>query len=69
MKVTAEMPSATENIVRNVTNNYTDSGIDYKKLKKAQKEAMDEANKKPIVLNGRVINRAMENWKGVPVPV
>lgn len=68
-KVTTESPSMTENVVRNVTNNYTDSGIDYKKLKKAQKEAMDEANKKPIVLNGRVINRAMENWKGVPVPV
>ena len=69
MKVTAEIPSATENIVRNITNNYTDSGIDYKKLKKAQKEAMDEANKRPIILNGRVINRAMENRKGVPVPV
>lgn len=68
-KVTTESPSMTENVVRNVTNNYTDSGIDYKKLKKAQKEAMDEANKKPIVLNGRVINRAMKNQKGVPIPV
>lgn len=66
-KVTAESPSMTENVVRNVTNNYTDSGIDYKKLKKAQKEAMDEANKRPIVLNGRVINREIRNWKGGPV--
>lgn len=63
-KVTAESPSMTENVVRNVTNNYTDSGIDYKKIKKAQKEAMNEANKRPVVLNGRVINRETRNWKG-----
>lgn len=66
-KVTAESPSMTENVVRNVTNNYTDSGIDYKKIKKAQKEAMNEANKRPVVLNGRVINRETRNWKGGPV--
>ena len=67
MKVTAETPSATGNIVRNITNNYTDSGIDYKKIKKAQKEAMNEANKRPVVLNGRVIDRETRNWKGGPV--
>ena len=67
MKVTAETPSATGNIVRNITNNYTDSGIDYKKIKKAQKEAMNEANKRSVVLNGRVIDRETRNWKGGPV--
>lgn len=58
-KVTSKGQNTTDRIVRSVTNNYTDSGIDYRKLKKVQKEAMNEANERPVVLNGREVNRAL----------
>lgn len=38
--------------------------IDYKKLKQAQKEALNEANKKPVILNGREIDRATKGQRG-----
>lgn len=66
-KMTAETPSMVGNVVRSTTNNYTDMVVDYRKLKKAQKEALNEANEKPIILNNRVINRAIRDGKGGPV--
>lgn len=57
-KVTTSNPSGVKSVVRNTTNNYTDAQVDYRKIKEAQKEAMNEANERPIVLNEREINRA-----------
>lgn len=58
-KTTASSPSMVGGLVKNTTNNYTDATIDYKKIKKAQKEALNESNDRPIVLNDRELNRAM----------
>lgn len=66
-KTTTTSPSMMESLIKNTTNNYTDTNFDYKKLKNAQKEAMNEANERPIILNDRVLNRAIRNWKRGPV--
>lgn len=66
-KTTASSPSMVGGLVKNTTNNYTDATIDYKKIKKAQKEALNESNDRPIVLNDRELNRAMRKQKGGPV--
>lgn len=56
-----------DGVVKKVTNNYTGAQFDYKKFKKVQKEALNEANEKPVVLNRRQIDRATKGWKGGPV--
>lgn len=48
------------NIVKNVTHHYTGSETDYGKIKKVFKEALNEANERPIYLNNRQINRALK---------
>lgn len=52
-------PQSTAQAVKSVTNNYTGADVDYKKIKKAQLEAQNEANKQPIVLNGRNLRREL----------
>lgn len=66
-KTTTTSPSMMGSLIKNTTNNYTDTNFDYKKFKKAQKEAINESNERPIVLNDRVLNRATRNWKRGPV--
>lgn len=59
--VTSTMPMTANVATKAVTNNYTDMQMDYKKIKKAQLEAMNESNERPVVLNNRQINRAFRD--------
>lgn len=59
--INRSVPETTKGIISKVTNNYTGNGINYKKIKQAQKEALNEANERPIILNGRQVNRAMKD--------
>lgn len=59
--VTSTMPMAAKVAMKAVTNNYTDTQIDYKKIKKAQLEANNESNERPVILNGRQVNRALKD--------
>lgn len=65
--VMTKTPSTAAETVKHVTNNYTGGNINYRKLKRAQLEAMNEANERPIILNGRNLRRATD--KGGPVTV
>lgn len=65
--INRSVPETTKGIISKVTNNYTGNGINYKKIKQAQKEALNEANERPIILNGRQVNRAMKDGEVVPV--
>lgn len=55
------MPMTAKVAMKAVTNNYTDTQIDYKKIKKAQLEANNESNERPVILNGRQVNRALKD--------
>ena len=59
--VTSTMPMTAKVAMKAVTNNYTDTQIDYKKIKKAQLEANNESNERPVILNGRQVNRALKD--------
>ena len=59
--VTSTMPMTAKVATKAVTNNYTDTKIDYKKIKKAQLEANNESNERPVILNGRQVNRALKD--------
>lgn len=59
--VTSTMPMTAKIATKAVTNNYTDTQIDYKKIKKAQLEANNESNERPVILNGRQVNRALKD--------
>lgn len=54
----------TEQIVKNITNNYTGETANYKKVESAMLRALNKANKKPIILNGRNLRRGL-NDEGV----
>lgn len=64
--IVSRTPSATENVIRSVTNNYTGKNIDYKKIEEAQERAMNRANEKPIILNNRQIRRALKQLEVIP---
>lgn len=51
---------------KRATGDYTGTPIDYRKLKSVMLDANNEANRKPIFLNGREIDRGMES-EAVPV--
>lgn len=57
VRLTAKSPLTVGNVVRNVTNNYTGEDTNYAELKKVFLSALNDANKKPVVLNGRQIRR------------
>lgn len=57
--VLAKTPITTDGAVRSVTNNYTGNNIDYRMMKKVYREALDESNEKPVVLNERELRRAL----------
>ena len=65
--INRSIPETTKGIISKVTNNYTGNGINYKKIKQAQKEALNEANERPIILNGRQVNRSIRDGEVVPV--
>lgn len=52
---------ATEQIVKNVTNNYTGEVANYNKIESAVLRALNKANKKPIILNGRNLRRGLND--------
>ena len=52
---------ATEQIVKNVTNNYTGEVTNYNKMESAVLRALNKANKKPIILNGRNLRRGLND--------
>lgn len=54
----------TEQIVKNITNNYTGETANYKKVESAMLRALNKANKKPIILNSRNLRRGL-NDEGV----
>lgn len=51
----------TEQIVKNITNNYTGEAADYNKMESAMLKAINKANKKPILLNGRNVRRGLND--------
>lgn len=51
----------TEQIVKNITNNYTGETANYKKVESAMLRALNKANKKPIILNGRNLRRGLND--------
>ena len=61
LQVMSTMPVSTNIATKAVTNNYTNMQIDYKKIKKAQLEANNESNERPVVLNTRQVNRALKD--------
>lgn len=61
LQVTSTMPMSTNIATKAVTNNYTNMQMDYKKIKKAQLEANNESNERPVILNGRQVNRALKD--------
>lgn len=61
LQITSTMPVSTNIATKAVTNNYTNMQIDYKKIKKAQLEANNESNERPVVLNTRQVNRALKD--------
>lgn len=63
ISATANIPATTNNLIKNVTNNYLGDygGIDYDAIEKAQERALNRANDRPIYLSDRDIRRAMED--------
>lgn len=63
ISATTNIPATTNNLIKNVTNNYLGDygGIDYDAIEKAQERAMNRANDRPIYLSDRDIRRAMED--------
>lgn len=55
--ITSKAPVTTNGIVRSITNNYTGTSMNYKTMKKVYKEAMNEANARPLTLDGRELAR------------
>lgn len=55
--ITSKAPVTTNGIVRSVTNNYTGASMNYKTMKRIYKEAMNEANARPLTLDGRELAR------------
>lgn len=64
--ITSTIPMTANVAKREVTNNYTDFGINYKEFEKAQLNAMNRANQRPVLLNNRQINRALKEGGYVP---
>lgn len=60
IRVTSTMPMTAKVATKAVTNNYTDMQIDYREIEKAQLQAMNRANQKPVLLNGRQVSRALK---------
>lgn len=58
--------TAVGNIVKDVINNYTGETVDYKEIKKAQLEAMNEANERPIRIGSRQLRRCLKDEGVVP---
>ena len=50
-----------EQIGKNITNNYTGETANYKKVESAMLKALNKANKKPIILNGRNLRRGLND--------
>lgn len=57
--MTSKTPVTASGIVRSVTNNYTGSNMNYKEMKKAVKAGVNEANARPLSLDGRVLSRGL----------
>lgn len=57
--ITGSEPFTVVQAVRNATSSYTDAGVNYGYLKKIFKEALDEANERPIELDGRQLARGL----------
>ena len=55
--MTYKTPLTASGIVRSVTNNYTGSSMNYKKMEKAVETAMNRANERPLTIDGRRISR------------
>lgn len=51
----------TEQIVKNITNNYTGETTNYEKVESAMFRALNKANKKPITLNNRELRRGLRD--------
>lgn len=64
-QVTSRTPITAIQASKTVSDNYTDAKLDHRKLKKLILEAINEANEKPIVLNGRQMNRFMREERFV----
>ena len=57
--ITSKTSLTASGIVRSVTNNYTGSSMNYKKMEKAVETAMNRANERPLTIDGRRVSREM----------
>lgn len=62
IRVTSNIPMTAKIATKAVTNNYTNNTIDYNEIESAQLRALNKANERPILLNGRQINRELRDW-------
>lgn len=58
--ITGAGPLTAAQAIRSIAGSYTDTGVDYGHLKKIFKEALDEANERPIELDGRQLTRGLK---------
>lgn len=59
ISATANMPATTNKMVKHITNNYLGDygGVDYDAIEKAYERAINRANKRPVILDGRELAR------------
>lgn len=58
-QVTSRIPITAIRASKTESDNYMGANLDHRKLKKLISEAINESNERPIILNGRQINRFM----------
>lgn len=59
VQISSKQPMSVDNIARSASGSYMGSNIDYKKMEKAVKSGVNEANARPLSLDGRVLSRGL----------
>ena len=59
VQISSKQPMSVDNIARSASGSYMGSNIDYKKMEKAVKSGVNEANARPLSLDGRIISRGL----------
>ena len=59
VQISSKQPMSVDNIARSASGSYMGSNIDYKKMEKAVKAGVNEANARPLSLDGRVLSRGL----------
>lgn len=59
VQISSKQPMSVDNIARSASGSYMGNNIDYKKMEKAVKAGVNEANARPLSLDGRVLSRGL----------